>query len=134
LTAYENVEMAAELVRDPMDCDKLMADVGLEGRKQNFPSQLSGGEQQRTAIARAIAKRPKLLLCDEPTGALDYQTGKSVLKLFQSLSVDKGITVVIITHNSAITAMADRVITLKSGSVSSNIINPNPVSVDLIEW
>ena len=115
LTAYENVEMAAELVRDPMDCDKLMADVGLEGRKQNFPSQLSGGEQQRTAIARAIAKRPKLLLCDEPTGALDYQTGKSVLKLFQSLSVDKGITVVIITHNSAITAMADRVITLKSG-------------------
>ena len=134
LTAYENVEMAAELVRDPMDCDKLMADVGLEGRKQNFPSQLSGGEQQRTAIARAIAKRPKLLLCDEPTGALDYQTGKSVLNLFQSLSVDKGITVVIITHNSAITAMADRVITLKSGSVSSNIINPNPVSVDLIEW
>lgn len=134
LTAYENVEMAAELVRDPMDCDKLMADVGLEGRKQNFPSQLSGGEQQRTAIARAIAKRPKLLLCDEPTGALDYQTGKSVLKLFQSLSVDKRITVVIITHNSAITAMADRVITLKSGSVSSNIINPNPVSVDLIEW
>ena len=134
LTAYENVEMAAELVRDPMDCDKLMADVGLEGRKQNFPSQLSGGEQQRTAIARAIAKRPKLLLCDEPTGALDYQTGKSVLKLFHSLSVDKGITVVIITHNSAITAMADRVITLKSGSVSSNIINPNPVSVDLIEW
>ena len=134
LTAYENVEMAAELVRDPMDCDKLMADVGLEGRKQNFPSQLSGGEQQRTAIARAIAKRPKLLLCDEPTGALDYQTGKSVLKLFQSLSVDKGITVVIITHNSAITAMADRVITLKSGSVSNNIINPNPVSVDLIEW
>ncbi len=134
LTAYENVEMAAELVRDPMDCDKLMADVGLEGRKQNFPSQLSGGEQQRTAIARAIAKRPKLLLCDEPTGALDYQTGKSVLKLFQSLSVDKGITVVIITHNSAITAMADRVITLKSGSVSSNIINPDPVSVDLIEW
>jgi putative ABC transport system ATP-binding protein len=117
-----------------MDCDKLLADVGLEGRKQNFPSQLSGGEQQRTAIARAIAKRPKLLLCDEPTGALDYQTGKSVLKLFQSLSVDKGITVVIITHNSAITAMADRVITLKSGSVSSNIINPNPVSVDLIEW
>ena len=134
LTAYENVEMAAELVRDPMDCDKLMADVGLEGRKQKVPSQLSGGEQQRTAIARAIAKRPKLLLCDEPTGALDYQTGKSVLKLFQSLSVDKGITVVIITHNSAITAMADRVITLKSGSVSSNIINPNPVSVDLIEW
>ena len=134
LTAYENVEMAAELVRDPMDCDKLMADVGLEGRKQNFPSQLSREEQQRTAIARAIAKRPKLLLCDEPTGALDYQTGKSVLKLFQSLSVDKGITVVIITHNSAITAMADRVITLKSGSVSSNIINPNPVSVDLIEW
>ncbi|MBO4637872.1 MAG: ABC transporter ATP-binding protein [Clostridiales bacterium] len=134
LTAYENIEMAAQLVKDPIDPEKLLADVGLSSRRNNFPSQLSGGEQQRTAIARAIAKNPKLLLCDEPTGALDYQTGKAILRLLQDLSVKRGMTVVIITHNSALTAMADRVIRLKNGRVSSNIANPDPVSVDLIEW
>ena len=134
LTAYENIEMAAQLVKDPIDPEKLLADVGLAGRRNNFPAQLSGGEQQRTAIARAIAKNPKLLLCDEPTGALDYQTGKSILHLLQELSVKRGMTVVIITHNSALTAMADRVIKLKNGRVSSNVVNPDPVSVDLIEW
>ncbi|MBQ4271882.1 MAG: ABC transporter ATP-binding protein [Clostridiales bacterium] len=134
LTAYENIEMASQLVKEPMDCEKLLKDVGLTERKNNFPSQLSGGEQQRIAIARAIAKNPKLLLCDEPTGALDYQTGKAVLKLLQDLSVKNGMTVVIITHNTALTAMADRVIRLKNGVVSSNVVNPNPVSIDLIEW
>jgi len=134
LTAYENIEMASQLVKEPMDCEKLLRDVGLTERKNNFPSQLSGGEQQRIAIARAIAKNPKLLLCDEPTGALDYQTGKAVLKLLQDLSVKNGMTVVIITHNTALTAMADRVIRLKNGVVSSNVVNPNPVSIDLIEW
>ncbi len=134
LTAYENVEMAAQLVKDPIDCDLLMNEVGLAARKSNFPAQLSGGEQQRVAIARAIAKNPKLLLCDEPTGALDYQTGKSILKLLQSLSVTKGMTVVIITHKSALTAMADRVITLKNGTVTSNLVNLNPVNIDEIEW
>ena len=126
--------MAAQLVKDPIDCDMLMREVGLEQRKNNFPAQLSGGEQQRVAIARAIAKNPKLLLCDEPTGALDYQTGKAILKLLQQLSVSKGMTVVIITHNSALTAMADRVIKVKNGKVISNVINPSPVSVDEIEW
>ena len=130
LTAYENIEMASQLVKEPMDCEKLLKDVGLTERKNNFPSQLSGGEQQRIAIARAIAKNPKLLLCDEPTGALDYQTGKAVLKLLQDLSVKNGMTVV----NTALTAMADRVIRLKNGVVSSNVVNPNPVSIDLIEW
>ncbi|MBR3143550.1 MAG: ABC transporter ATP-binding protein [Clostridiales bacterium] len=134
LTAYENVEMAAQLVKDPINCDLLMKEVGLADRKNNFPAQLSGGEQQRVAIARAIAKNPKLLLCDEPTGALDYQTGKAILRLLQSLSVDKHMTVVIITHNSALTAMADRVIRVKNGKITSNIINENPVSVDSIEW
>lgn len=134
LTAYENIEMASQLVKEPMDCEKLLKDVGLTERKNNFPSQLSGGEQQRIAIARAIAKNPKLLLCDEPTGALDYQTGKAVLKLLQDLSIKNGMTVVIITHNTALTSMADRVIRLKNGVVSSNVVNPNPVSIDLIEW
>lgn len=134
LTAYENVEMAAQLVKDPIDCDLLINEVGLSERKNNFPAQLSGGEQQRVSIARAIAKNPKLLLCDEPTGALDYQTGKSILKLLQSLSTEKGMTVVIITHNSALTAMADRVIRVKSGKILSNIVNQNPVSVDTLEW
>lgn len=134
LTAYENVEMAAQLVKDPINCDLLMKEVGLADRKNNFPAQLSGGEQQRVAIARAIAKNPKLLLCDEPTGALDYQTGKSILKLLQSLSTEKHMTVVIITHNSALTAMADRVIKVKNGKITSNIINQNPVNVDTIEW
>ena len=111
-----------------------MNEVGLAERKNNFPAQLSGGEQQRVAIARAIAKNPKLLLCDEPTGALDYQTGKAILKLLQSLSTEKGMTVVIITHNSALTAMADRVIKVKNGKITSNIINEHPVNVDKIEW
>ncbi|MBO4450486.1 MAG: ABC transporter ATP-binding protein [Clostridiales bacterium] len=134
LTAYENVEMAAQLVKDPIDCDLLMEDVGLSERKSNFPAQLSGGEQQRVAIARAIAKNPKLLLCDEPTGALDYQTGKAILKLLQTLSNVKGMTVVIITHNSALTAMADRVIRVKNGKITSNVVNENPVNVETIEW
>ena len=111
-----------------------MGEVGLAERKNNFPAQLSGGEQQRVAIARAIAKNPKLLLCDEPTGALDYQTGKSILKLLQTLSNVKGMTVVIITHNSALTAMADRVIKVKNGRITSNVVNENPVNVDTIEW
>ncbi|MCR5287861.1 MAG: ABC transporter ATP-binding protein [Saccharofermentans sp.] len=134
LTAYENVEMAAQLVKEPISCDLLMNEVGLSDRKNNFPAQLSGGEQQRVAIARAIAKNPKLLLCDEPTGALDYQTGKSILKLLQSLSIEKGMTVVIITHNSALTAMADRVIKVKNGRITSNVVNENPVNVETIEW
>ena len=134
LTAYENVEMAAQLVKDPIDCDLLMNEVGLADRRNNFPAQLSGGEQQRVAIARAIAKNPKLLLCDEPTGALDYQTGKQILHMLQHLSTDKKMTVVIITHNSALTAMADRVIRVKNGKVISNVINTNPVNVDNIEW
>lgn len=134
LTAYENVEMAAQLVKDPIDCDMLMNEVGLAERKNNFPAQLSGGEQQRVAIARAIAKNPKLLLCDEPTGALDYQTGKAILKLLQQLSVTKGMTVVIITHNSALTAMADRVIRVKNGKVISNVVNESQVNVEEIEW
>ena len=134
LTAYENVEMAAQLVKDPIDCDLLMNEVGLADRRNNFPAQLSGGEQQRVAIARAIAKNPKLLLCDVPTGALDYQTGKQILHMLQHLSTDKKMTVVIITHNSALTAMADRVIRVKNGKVISNVINTNPVNVDDIEW
>ena len=134
LTAYENVEMAAQLVKDPIDCDLLMNEVGLADRRNNFPAQLSGGEQQRVAIARAIAKNPKLLLCDEPTGALDYQTGKQILHMLQHLSTDKKMTVVIITHNSALTDMADRVIRVKNGKVISNVINTNPVNVDDIEW
>lgn len=134
LTAYENIEMAAQLVKDPMDCDKILEDVGLKDRHDNFPAQLSGGEQQRIAIARAIAKNPKLLLCDEPTGALDYQTGKAILKLLQNLSAERGMTVVIITHNSALTAMADRVIKVKNGKITSNEINKDPVPIDDIEW
>ena len=134
LTAIENVEMASQLVKEPMDPEQILSEVGLEDRKSNFPAQLSGGEQQRVAIARALAKNPKLLLCDEPTGALDYQTGKSILKLLQRLSVGKNMTVVIITHNSALTAMADRVIRLKSGKVESNVENLNPVPVEAIEW
>ncbi len=134
LTAVENVEMASQLVKDPMEPEKILAEVGLSDRMKNFPAQLSGGEQQRVAIARAIAKNPKLLLCDEPTGALDYQTGKAILRLLQKLCIGKGMTVVIITHNSALTAMADRVIRLKSGKVESNVVNENPVPVDAIEW
>ncbi|MBR3532692.1 MAG: ABC transporter ATP-binding protein [Clostridiales bacterium] len=134
LTAYENIEMASSLVKDPKDPAALLEAVGLSGRRDNFPAQLSGGEQQRVSIARAIAKNPKLLLCDEPTGALDYETGKSILKLLQKLSVEEGMTVVIITHNTALTAMADRVIRLKNGKVISNQVNEAPESIDLIEW
>lgn len=134
LTAYENIEMASQLVRNPIDPEKLLRDVGLTDRRDNFPAQLSGGEQQRVSIARAIAKNPKLLLCDEPTGALDYQTGKSILRLLQNLSVQNGMTVVIITHNSALADMANRLIRLKNGKVVSNIRNESPVNVDLIEW
>lgn len=134
LTAFENIEMASQLVKNPMDPEELLREVGLMERKNNFPAQLSGGEQQRVSIARAIAKNPKLLLCDEPTGALDYQTGKAILKLLQKLCKEKKMTVVIITHNSALTAMADRVIRLKNGQVESNVINSNPIPVENIEW
>ena len=134
LTAYENIEMASHLVKEPKDPQALLEAVGLSERRNNFPSQLSGGEQQRVSIARAIAKNPKLLLCDEPTGALDYQTGKSILKLLQKLSVEENMTVVIITHNSALTSMADRVIRLKNGRVLSVETCDNPRSIDLIEW
>ncbi|MBO4928345.1 MAG: ABC transporter ATP-binding protein [Clostridiales bacterium] len=134
LTAIENVEMASQLVSDPMDPDAILEDVGLSDRKKNFPAQLSGGEQQRVAIARAVAKNPKLLLCDEPTGALDYQTGKSILRLLARLCTERHMTVVIITHNSTLAAMADRVIRIKNGRVESNDINPHPKSVEEIEW
>ena len=134
LTAKENVELAAQICRDPLDASTVLEQVGLTDRAANFPAQLSGGEQQRVAIARALAKNPKLLLCDEPTGALDYKTGKAVLKLLQSTCRDMGKTVVVITHNQALTAMADRVITVKSGTVVSMIKNENIVDVSEIEW
>ena len=134
LTAIENVEMASQLVSDPMDPDTILEDVGLSDRKKNFPAQLSGGEQQRVAIARAVAKNPKLLLCDEPTGALDYQTGKSILRLLAQLCNEKKMTVVIITHNSTLAAMANRVIRIKNGRIESNEVNPSPKSIEDIEW
>ena len=134
LTALENVELAAQICRDPLDAAQVLRSVGLEHRLANFPAQLSGGEQQRVAIARALAKNPQLLLCDEPTGALDYHTGKSILKLLQLMSRKNGMTVVIITHNSALTAMADRVIQVKNGAVLSEEINDRPVPVEEIEW
>lgn len=134
LTAIENVEMASQLVADPMDPDTVLEDVGLSDRKKNFPAQLSGGEQQRVAIARAVAKNPKLLLCDEPTGALDYQTGKSILRLLSLLCTEKKMTVIIITHNSTLAAMADRVIRIKNGRIESNEVNPSPKSIEDIEW
>ena len=134
LTALENVELAAQICRDPLDAAQVLTSVGLEQRLANFPAQLSGGEQQRVAIARALAKNPKLLLCDEPTGALDYTTGKAILKLLQDMSRQKGMTVIIITHNSALTAMADRVIRVKNGTVVSEEINTSPVPVEEIEW
>lgn len=134
LTAIENVEMASQLVSDPMDPDAILEDVGLADRKKNFPAQLSGGEQQRVAIARAVAKNPKLLLCDEPTGALDYQTGKSILRLLAQLCTEKHMTVVIITHNSTLAAMANRVIRIKNGRIVSNELNTDPKSVEDIEW
>ncbi|MGN0497908.1 MAG: ABC transporter ATP-binding protein [Acutalibacteraceae bacterium] len=134
LTAKENVELAAQICKNPMDALSALESVGLKDRINNFPAQLSGGEQQRVSIARALAKRPKLLLCDEPTGALDYNTGKTILKLLQDKCRNDGMTVVLITHNSAITPMADRVIKMKSGKITSNEINKTPVSVEDIEW
>lgn len=134
LTAKENVELAIQLCKDALDVDEILKKVGLEDRKDNFPSQLSGGEQQRVAIARAIAKNPKLLLCDEPTGALDYKTGKQILKLLQDTCRKEKMTVVIITHNTAIAPMADKVIRFKSGKVEDIQINATPTSVEDIEW
>ena len=134
LTALENVELAAQICKNPLDAATVLDEVGLAKRANNFPGQLSGGEQQRVAIARALAKNPKLLLCDEPTGALDYVTGKQILKLLQDTCREKGVTVVVITHNSAITPMADRVILIKNGTVESMQLNENPASVESIEW
>ena len=134
LTALENVELASEICKNPMDAAEALTGVGLGQRLQNFPAQLSGGEQQRVSIARALAKNPKLLLCDEPTGALDYQTGKAVLSLLQNTCRKTGKTVIIVTHNSALTAMADRVIRVKSGRILSNEVNEKPVPVEEIEW
>ena len=134
LTALENVELANQISKHPLDAKKVLQDVGLAERMTNFPSQLSGGEQQRVAIARALAKNPKLLLCDEPTGALDYQTGKAILKLLQDTGRKTGMTVIIITHNSALTAMADRVIKVRNGTVRSVTINEHPQDISEIEW
>ena len=134
LTALENVELALQICRDPLGARSVLKDVGLGDRMKNFPAQLSGGEQQRVSIARALAKNPKLLLCDEPTGALDYNTGKSILKLLQDMCRERGMTVIVITHNSAIAPMADRVIKIKNGKVSGVTVNENPVSVETIEW
>lgn len=134
LTALENVELAAQICPHSLDAGKVLSEVGLGGRTDNFPAQLSGGEQQRVSIARALAKNPKLLLCDEPTGALDYETGKQVLKLLQDTCRKNGMTVVIITHNSALTAMADRVIHVANGTVRSMKTNEHPVPVEEIEW
>ena len=134
LTALENVELAAQICPDSFDAAETLAKVGLADRQDNFPAQLSGGEQQRVSIARALAKNPKLLLCDEPTGALDYQTGKQILKLLQDTCRTEGITVVIITHNSALAPMADRLIRFKSGRVVSEDVNPAPTPVEQIEW
>ena len=134
LTALENVEMALQICRNPLDARAVLKEVGLEERMDNFPAQLSGGEQQRVSIARALAKNPKLLLCDEPTGALDYNTGKAILKLLQDMCRERGMTVILITHNSAITPMADRVIKMKNGKVGSMKLNERPVPVETIEW
>ena len=134
LTALENVELASQICRAPLDAAAVLEEVGLGDRKNNFPGQLSGGEQQRVAIARALAKNPKLLLCDEPTGALDYQTGKAILKLLQDTCRKKGVTVVVITHNSALCPMADRVIRIKNGAVSEMTRSEHPTPVEEIEW
>lgn len=134
LTALENVEIAAQLCKNPIPAKEALDMVGLAERAGNFPAQLSGGEQQRVAIARALAKNPRLLLCDEPTGALDYVTGKAVLKLLYDLSKERGTTVIIITHNQAIAPMADRIIKIKSGKIYSNELNENVTSIDEIEW
>lgn len=134
LTARENVEIASQLCKNALDPEEVLRLVGLADRTDNFPAQLSGGEQQRVAIARALAKNPKLLLCDEPTGALDYRTGKSILKLLQSACRERGMTVIVITHNQAITPMADRIITMRSGSVENMTVNGTPTDVNEIEW
>lgn len=134
LTALENVELAMQICKNPLDAKKVLCEVGLEDRMGNFPAQLSGGEQQRVSIARALAKNPKLLLCDEPTGALDYQTGKAILKLLQDMCREKGMTVIVITHNSALTPMADLVIHIKNGTVSAMELNTDPTPVEEIEW
>ena len=134
LTAKENVELACQICKDPLDIDKTIEAVGLKNRKDNFPSQLSGGEQQRVAISRALAKNPKLLLCDEPTGALDYQTGKQILKLLQDTCRENNMTVIVITHNMAICPMGDKVIHVKSGKISSIEINEHPMDIESIEW
>lgn len=134
LTALENVELAAQICPDPLDAQEVLRDVGLADRMNNFPAQLSGGEQQRVSIARALAKNPKLLLCDEPTGALDYRTGKQVLGLLQDTCRKTGRTVIVITHNTALTGMADRIIQVRSGRIVSNQVNEHPVPVEQIEW
>ena len=134
LTALENVELATQICKNPINASEVLDDVGLSDRKNNFPAQLSGGEQQRVAIARALAKNPKLLLCDEPTGALDYVTGKAILKLLQDTCRERKMTVIIITHNTAITPMADRVIHIRNGKVKKVVENDNPISIDDIEW
>jgi putative ABC transport system ATP-binding protein len=134
LNALENVELAVEICKNPLKPEDVLKNVGLTERMKNFPSQLSGGEQQRVSIARALAKNPKLLLCDEPTGALDYNTGKAILKLLSDTSKDYNMTVIVITHNSAITPIADKIITVKSGKVASVKKNSNPVSIESIEW
>lgn len=134
LTAIENVELATEICKKPLNPKKVLEGVGLENRMQNFPAQLSGGEQQRVSIARAIAKNPKILLCDEPTGALDYKTGKQILKLLQDTSRKNKMTVIIVTHNAAVAPMADKVIHFKNGTAESIEINENPLPVEKIEW
>ena len=134
LTALENVELALQICENPLDAKEVLIEVGLEDRLNNFPAQLSGGEQQRVSIARALAKNPKLLLCDEPTGALDYNTGKAILKLLQNMCRNRGMTVIVITHNQAIAPMADRLIHIKNGQVSQMELNENPMSIDEIEW
>ena len=134
LTAQENVELALQICKNPLDAAEVLKEVGLGERLNNFPAQLSGGEQQRVSIARALAKNPKLLLCDEPTGALDYNTGKAILKLLQDTCREKGMTVILITHNTAIAPMADRVIKMKNGKVATITCNPDPVPVETIEW
>ena len=134
LTALENVELASQICKEPLDAAQVLKEVGLSERMANFPAQLSGGEQQRVSIARALAKNPKILLCDEPTGALDYNTGKAVLKLLQDTCRKNGMTVVVITHNQALTAMADRIITVKSGTIRSTVMNDRIVDIDEIEW
>lgn len=134
LTALENVELAAQICKDPIDAEQVLREVGLGNRLNNFPSQLSGGEQQRVSIARALAKNPKLLLCDEPTGALDYVTGKSILKLLQDTCREKKMSVIVITHNSALTPMADKIVKIKNGQVDQILLNAEPTPVELIEW